>query len=456
MESTEYIRAYIDRSRNTLKELESWDQLQIDEAVRLIGRVVYDNAAELAQMAVEETGMGNVPDKTVKNKGKSSVIWNSLKGRTSRGVISRDERTGIVEIAKPVGVIAAVTPCTNPVVTPMCNAMFAVKGGNSIIFTPHHRSFHTSTRTVELINKALAGIGAPEHLIQIIGEQSRENTRELMASSDVVIATGGMGMVRAAYSSGKPAFGVGSGNVQCIIDRDAEFSEAVPKIITGRCFDNGIICSSEQTVIVHNDDYDEVMDEFRKNGCYTAASGAETEALRRALFPDGKMNPALVGQPASKAAAVAGVAGADNAKILLIEAEGAGRADLLSREKMCPVLSVYRYNHFDEAVEIAAANLDYEGAGHSVAIHSCSSDNIEKAALRLNAGRFVINQTSSTSAGGSFYNGFTPTTTLGCGSWGNNSISENLSYKHLINVSRIGNYMPDNHVPDESELWGEE
>ncbi len=454
MESTDYIRGYIERAVEARRVFESWNQEQVDEAVKMIGRVVYENAAELAEMAVEETGMGNVADKTLKNRAKPSIIWNSLKGKKSRGIIRRIESEGIVEIAKPVGVIAAVTPCTNPIVTPMCNAMFAVKGGNAIIFTPHHRALHSSTRTVGLINAELSRIGAPENLVQIIDQQSRENTRELMASADVVIATGGMGMVKAAYSSGKPAFGVGAGNVQCIIDRGLDFSEVVPKIIIGRSFDNGIICSSEQSVIVHTDDYEKVMAEFEKNGCYVARSGEEISAVRKVLFPEGKMNPDLVGQPASKVSAMAGLKVSEDVRVLLVAAEGSGRADLLSKEKMCPVLSVYLYNSFNEAVDIAAANLEYEGAGHSVAIHSDNAENIEKAALGLNASRFVINQSSSTSAGGSFFNGFTPTTTLGCGSWGNNSISENLSYRHLINISRVGYYIAGNHVPDDSELWG--
>lgn len=453
MESTDYIKAYINRADTARRAFESWNQEQVDAAVRAIGRVVYENAAELAVMAVEETGMGNIADKTLKNKGKPSIIWNSLRGKKSRGIISRDEVSGIVEIAKPVGVIAAVTPCTNPIVTPMCNAMFALKGGNAIVFTPHHRSLHSSTRTVELINEKLSELGLPENLIQILGEQSRENTRELMASADVVIATGGMSMVRAAYSSGKPAFGVGAGNVQCILDRDIDFSAAVPKIVTGRSFDNGIICSSEQSVIVHKDDLAAVSAEFERKGCYIAKDDAEIDALRGVIFPEGKMNPELVGKPASMAASMAGVNVPEAVKVLLIPAKGSGRADLLSKEKMCPVLSIYTYSDFDEAVKIASSNLEYEGAGHSVAIHSDNQDNIENAALKLNVSRFVINQTSSTSAGGSFFNGFTPTTTLGCGSWGNNSISENLSFKHLINISRIGHFMADNRVPDEAELW---
>lgn len=453
MESTEYIKAYIDRAAAAQKVFETWPQEKVDEAVRLIGRVVYENAEKLAVMAVEETGMGNIADKILKNKGKPSIIWNSLKTKKSRGIISRDKAEGIVEIAKPVGIIAAVTPCTNPIVTPMCNAMFALKGGNAIVFTPHHRALNCSTYTVELINKELAKIGAPENLIQILGEQSRENTRELMAQSDIVVATGGMGMVRAAYSSGKPAFGVGAGNVQCIIGRDADFNTAVPKIITGRCFDNGIICSAEQTVIVHKDDHAAVMDQFRKNGTYVVPA-PETEAFRKTVFPEGKMNPNLVGQPALKVAAMAGVKVPGDCRLILVQAEGSGRSDILSKEKMCPVMSVYQYSSFEEAVTVAESNLEYEGAGHSVSIHTDNIKDIETAALRLKASRFVINQTCSTSAGGSFFNGFSPTTTLGCGSWGNNSISENLSYKHLINVSRIGYYMAENRVPDEAELWG--
>jgi len=452
MESTEYIKGYVNRAAAAQLVFETWPQEKVDEAVKLIGMVVYENAEMLAEMAVTETGMGNIPDKILKNRGKPSIIWHSLKGEKSRGIIGRDEAKGIVEIAKPVGVIAAVTPCTNPIVTPMCNAMFALKGGNAIIFTPHHRAIKSSTYTVDLINRKLADIGAPENLVQILGEQSRENTRELMAQSDVVVATGGMGMVKAAYSSGKPAFGVGAGNVQCVIGRDVDFKAAVSKIITGRCFDNGIICSGEQTVIVHEDDFDQVMDLFKKNGTYLA-SAAEIEAFRTTVFPEGKMNPALVGQSASKVAAMAGIEVPEDTRLILLEADGRGRADVLSKEKMCPVMSVYRYTSFEDAVEIAEANLEYEGAGHSVSIHTDNISDIESAALRLKASRFVINQTSSTSAGGSFFNGFSPTTTLGCGSWGNNSISENLSFRHLINVSRIGYYMAGNKVPDEAELW---
>ncbi len=455
MESREYIQSYILRARTALEEFNSWDQAGVDRLVRSIGKVVFNNAEALAAMAVDETGMGVYEDKVLKNRGKAGIIWNDLKGKPSVGIIGRDDPRGLVEVANPVGIIAAVTPCTNPVVTPMCNAMFALKGRNAIIITPHHRAFNTTSRTVALINRELAGLGAPENLIQILETQSRENTRELMSESDVIVATGGMGMVKAAYSSGKPAFGVGAGNVQCIIDRDIDFRQAVEKIIRGRIFDNGIICSGEQSVIVHSDDLSEVLEAFGKSGGWLAPE-ERTGNFRNALFPEGKMNGKLIGQSVRAIGLAAGVDIPLECRVVLLMAKGAGEDDLLSREKMCPVLTVYTWNTFDEAVSIAKLNLEYEGRGHSVSIHSNKRERVEQAALSLPASRFIINQSCSTSAGGSFHNAMAPTTTLGCGTWGNNSISENLTYTHLLNISRIGYYIENSIVPSDEELWGEE
>ena len=254
-DSRAYIAAYIQRARKAQEAFEKMSQEQVDNAVRAIGKVVYDNAEFLAEIAVEETGMGNVPDKIAKNRQKSKIIWNNLKGKKSRGILDTDESTGITRIAKPVGVVAAITPCTNPIVTPMSNAMFALKCGNAIIITPHHKAIKCSTRTVDMINEKLAELGMPENLVQILDQQSRENTRNLISSADVVVATGGAGMVNAAYSSGRPALGVGAGNVQCIIDEGYDFREAVPKIVAGRTFDYGIICSGEQSVICPENDF---------------------------------------------------------------------------------------------------------------------------------------------------------------------------------------------------------
>lgn len=451
METKDYINAFFQRAQKAQQEFETYNQEQVDAVVRAIAKTVYDHSEELAKLAVEETQMGVYEDKVIKNRMKAKIIWNSLKGKKSVGIISRNEQTGITEIAKPMGIVAAITPMTNPIVTPMSNAMFALKGRNAIIITPHHRSAGSSKRTVDLMRKALNDVGAPENLIQIVDQQSRENTKNLIETADIVIATGGMGMVKAAYSSGKPALGVGAGNVQCIIDEDADFETVVPMIITGRAFDNGILCSAEQSVIAPESKKDALLAAFKAHKTYIITDHAERDQLRNALFQFGSMNKDVIGQSIQSIAQLAGLCIAGDTKIVLVQAED--EKDILGKEKMCPVLTLYFYKNFQEAVDIARSNLAMEGKGHSVSIHSHNMAHIEYAATELSVSRFVINQCSATSAGGSFYNGFAPTNTLGCGSWGGNSISENLDYKHLINVSRIGYYMPNNPVPSEEELW---
>ncbi|MDR0885993.1 MAG: aldehyde dehydrogenase family protein [Clostridiales Family XIII bacterium] len=449
-----YIETYINRAVIAQKIFEKKSQEETDAAVRAIAKVVYDNAEKLAQWAVDETGMGNYPDKASKNQNKAKQIWNSLKGKKSKGIIERNAVTGITKIAKPKGIIAAITPCTNPIVTPMGNAMMALKGGNAIIITPHHKSIKCSTETVNLIRTELDQLGLPVDLVQILDEQSRDNTRNLIAMADVVVATGGASMVKAAYSSGRPALGVGAGNVQCIIDRDVDIATVVPKIIAGRTFDNGITCSAEQSIICPAEQYERILSEFEKNGAYIA-SDDEKDAFRAALFIDGNISRHVVGQSAQDIARLAHLTIPADAKLIVIPADGIGTEDILSKEKMCPVITAYRYDDFNEAVDIARTNLELEGKGHSVSIHSNSVEHIEYAGEALSVSRFVINQASATSAGGSFYNGLAPTNTLGCGSWGHNSISENLDYHHLMNVSRIAYFMKDNPIPTDEELWSE-
>ena len=305
-----------------------------------------------------------------------------------------------------------------------------------------------------MVNRELDKLGYPKYLIQILDEHSREHTKNLMAVADVVVATGGAGIVGAAYSSGRPALGVGAGNVQCIIDEGYDAKVAVPKIIAGRTFDNGIICSGEQSVIFHEKDYDDVMAAFEAGGAYIIKDRRQLEAVRNALFQDGKPNRHSVGQSCENVAKLAGLKIPDDTKIIVVEAEGTGLTDPLGGEKMAPVLAAYKYSTLVEGVDIARENLEKDGKGHSVAFHSDSEEHIEYVAKELCVSRFVINQTSANSAGGSFYNGLAPTNTLGCGSWGHNSISENLTYTHLMNISRIARYMPDNHVPSDEELWG--
>ena len=456
METKAYIEELVNKSREAQREYEKFTQEKVDEIVRELGKIIYDRAEELAKMAVEETRMGVYEDKVSKNKGKSKVIWNNLKDKKSIGILEEDKENALIKVAKPKGVIGAITPCTNPIVTPMCNAMFALKGGNSIIVSPHPRSKKCSKYVVDLFNEAIVKLGAPENLIQIIEEPSIELSLELMKSVDVVVATGGMGMVRSAYSSGKPAYGVGAGNVQCIIDRDVDIKEAVAKIVTGRTFDNGIICSGEQSAIIPKELYEETIDEFKKNGAFYASDEETIEKFAKVIFVDGTINGKIVGQSVQFIANLAGVDVPKDTRVIILKARGKGFEDVLCKEKMCPVMISFEYESFNEAVEIAQANLDVEGKGHSCAIHSNNKDNIEYASTKLTVSRLVVNQPSSTSAGGSLYNGFAPTTTLGCGSWGNNSISENLDYKHLINVSRIGFYNAEANVPTDEEIWASE
>jgi succinate-semialdehyde dehydrogenase len=422
--------------------------------VKAIAKTVFDNAEPLAKMAVEETRMGVYEDKILKNKGKARIIWNSLKGKKSIGILRHIEEEGIVEVAKPMGVVGAVTPCTNPVVTPMCNAMFAIKSGNAIIIAPHPRGKKIALRLKELFDVEFAKLNAPADLFQVIAEPTIELTNELMKSADVAIATGGMNMVKAAYSSGKPSYGVGVGNVQCLIDRNVDISEAVPKIITGRIFDNGIICSAEQTIIVHKDDYDKIIEEFVKNGAYYVKGETETDRLREAMFPGGVMNKDLVGQPIAKTAEMAGIKIPDGTKLLIVKVRGHGKDDLFAKEKMCSVIAAYTYETWEEAVDIACANLEVEGKGHSCALHSNNQKNIEYAGIALPVSRVIVNQICATMNGGSFMNGLAATTTLGCGSWGNNSISENLNYTHLFNKARIAYTKPNAITPTDDEIWG--
>lgn len=454
MEAKEYVDSLVEKARIAQKQIENYTQEQVDVLVREIAKTVYDNAEMLARMAVDETRMGVYENKVAKNQGKARVIWNELKGKKSVGVINRYPELGIVEVAKPMGVVAAITPTTNPIVTPMCNAMFAVKGRNAIIVGPHPRSKACSTKTVELINERLAKLGAPENLIQCVPEPTMEISGLLMKSCDVVLATGGPGVVKAAYSSGKPSFGVGAGNVQCILDDDVDYAKAVPMIIAGRIFDNGIICSGEQNAITPVSKVEELIAEFKKNGGVYVDNPEQVDNLRKVMFPGGVMNKDLVGQSVQKVAAAAGIEIPEDAKVILVKAPAYGHADYFSKEKMCPVMALYTYETWEEAIAIADANLAVEGRGHSVAIHSNNQAHIEAAAQVLPVSRFLINQICATNNGGSLFNSLSATTTLGCGSWGGNTISENLSWKHLFNVSRIATVRPGAVAPTDEEIWG--
>lgn len=455
MEAQNLINEYMERAREAQAIFEKMSQEKVDEAVKVIAKVIVAHAEPLAEFAVRETGMGNVPDKLAKHTNKPKLIFNHLKGKKSRGILERDEVTGITTVAKPMGVVGAITPTTNPVVTSMSNSMFALKCGNAIILAPHPRAKGCCSMAVELMRGELKKVGCPENLIQILPEPSIEATNALMKAVDVVIATGGMAMVKAVYSSGKPALGVGAGNVQTILDRDIDYKETIPKIIAGRIFDNGILCTADQSVICPTEKFEEVMEIFAANNAFVVRDAREVEKFRSTIFgEDGVMSKNVVGQSVQKIAELAGVDLPADTKVIVLEASGYGKNDLLAKEKMCPCLCAYKYDKFEDAVEIARANLEREGKGHSVSLHSNDNQHIEYAAEELSVSRFVINQVCAIAGAGSYNNGLAPTNTLGCGSWGNNSISENLDFKHLMNVSRIAYFMKDAHIPTDEEVWG--
>jgi succinate-semialdehyde dehydrogenase len=352
------------------------------------------------------------------------------------------------------GVVGAVTPVTNPIVTPMCNAMFALKTGNAVIFAPHPKAEKCTRHLTEAFMDAVRANGGPEDLIQMVRNGSVETTQELMKDVDVVVATGGGGMVKSAYSSGKPSYGVGAGNVPVIIDRDVDIKDAAEKIVTGAAFDNGIICSHEQFVLAPEERYEETIAAFIATGkVWFTADEDQVQKLRDVVLPSGRLNKDVVGKAPKQIGAVAGIDVPPTARIILLPARGAGTADVLAREKLCPVVAILPYKTFKDAVAQAKANLLVEGAGHSAALHSHDEANIRYTGMELPISRLVVNQSSSLTAGGSLTNGFAPTTTLGCGSWGGNSISENLDYKHLMNVARIGKVITGKKSPADAEIW---
>jgi succinate-semialdehyde dehydrogenase len=448
------INDLVAKARVAQAEYESFTQKQVDAVVRDIGKFVYDNAEPLAKMAVEETEMGSYEDKILKNKGKARVIWNNLKNKKSRGVIGEDTETNLVFVAKPMGVVAAVTPVTNPIVTPMCNGMFALKTGNAVIFASHPKAQKCAEYLTLEFMKIVKSHSGPDDLIQVVTNGSVEKTQQLMQSADVVVATGGGAMVKSAYSSGKPSFGVGAGNVPVIIDRNINLKDAVEKIVDGASFDHGIICSHEQFVIAPEENFDQTIELFTNTGkVWFTDDKNQIQKLREIVFQDGHLNKDVVGKSASDIGEMAGIKVPDSARLILLPADGSGTEDVLAKEKLCPVIAIVPYSTFENAVAMAKANLLVEGAGHSAALHSNDDENIQMAGIELPISRLVVNQPSSTTAGGSLTNGFAPTTTLGCGSWGGNSISENLDYKHLMNVSRIGKVIVDKEVPSDEEIW---
>lgn len=456
MEAHEYLQSLVAAARVAQKEYEKMPQAQVDAAVKAIGKAVYDNAEELAHMAVEETRMGRYDSKIAKCKNKSKSTWWRMKDLKSRGIIERDEVNGIMKVAKPIGVVGCVTATTNPVINPMHNSMCALKCGNAVIICPHPRAKGVGVRTVELMNEALDKLGMPKNLIQIIAEPTMELSAGLMKEVDLCICTGGPGLVKVAYSSGKPALGVGQGNVQVLVDRDVDYNEVAKMVITGRTFDNGVLCTCEQNVICPKDKVEEMIAALKANGAYYISTQEEADKVRESAFPDGIFNKVWTGTTIQQMADLAGLENVpEDTKVIVSCTKGYGRNEVLAKEKLFPMLALFTYDTWEECMEIARANLAVEGMGHSCVIHSNTTEHIEAVPNVVDVSRYAVNQVGGTALGGAMDNGLNPTTTLGCGTWGNNAISENLWFTHLMNVSRISYKVKDMYIPSDEELWAD-
>ena len=430
----------ISQIREAQKIYSTYTQEQVDEIFRQAALAANNARIKLAKMAVEESGMGIVEDKVIKNHFASEYIYNKYKNEKTCGVIEKDEAFGITKVAEPIGVVAAVVPTTNPTSTAIFKALICLKTRNGIIFSPHPRAKHATIEAARIVLEAAVKAGAPKNIIGWIDEPSLELSQKVMSECDITLATGGPGMVKAAYSSGKPAIGVGAGNTPAIIDDTAHIKMAVSSILMSKTFDNGVICASEQEVIVMDSIYNEVRKEFIARGAYFL-KGDEIDKVRKTIVKNGRLNADIVGQSAFKIAQLAGVNVPEDAKVLIGEVESVELEEEFSHEKLSPVLGMYRVKTFDEALAKAERLVELGGFGHTSVLYTntqISKDRVKKFGATMKTGRTIINMPSTQGAIGDIYNfKLAPSLTLGCGSWGGNSVSENVGPKHLINIKSV-------------------
>ena len=437
------------RVKKAQEKFATYSQEQVDKIFKASAMAASKARIPLAKQAVAETGMGIVEDKVIKNHFASEYIYNKYRDTKTCGVIERDEANGMEKIACPIGVIAAVIPTTNPTSTAIFKCLLALKTRNGIIISPHPRARNSTIAAAKLILEAAVEAGAPEDIIAWIDVPSLELTNLLMSTADIILATGGPGMVKSAYSSGKPALGVGAGNVPAIIDDSANIVMAVNSIIHSKTFDNGVICASEQSVIVPESIYTQVKDEFIKRGCYFLTKD-ETEKVRKTIIINGALNAKIVGQSAYNIAQLAGVNVSPKTKILIGEVEKSDLSEEFAHEKLSPVLAMYKVKDFDEALNIAYNLIEDGGLGHTSSIYLnelTAKDKLDKFKFMMKTCRIIVNTPSSHGGIGDLYNfRLEPSLTLGCGTWGGNSISENVGVKHLLNIKTVA-------IRRENMLW---
>ncbi len=436
----EALQKTIEKVRKAQQKFAKYTQEQVDKIFQAAAIAANQNRIPLAKMAVEETGMGVVEDKVIKNHYAAEYVYNKYKDVKTCGIIEKDENYGITKIAEPIGVIAAVIPTTNPTSTAIFKTLLALKTRNGIIISPHPRAKKSTIEAARIVLEAAVKAGAPEGIIAWIDVPSLELTNLLMQSADIILATGGPGMVKAAYSSGKPALGVGAGNTPAVIDETADIVLAVNSIIHSKTFDNGMICASEQSVIVSDKIYDQVRNEFMKRGCYLL-NAEQTEKVRKTIIINGALNAKIVGQSAYTIAKLAGIDVDENIKILVGEVESVELSEEFAHEKLSPVLAMYRASSFDDALSKAYRLIEDGGLGHTSSLYIntvTEKEKIEKFYNTMKTCRVLINTPSSQGGIGDIYNfKLAPSLTLGCGSWGGNSVSENVGVKHLINIKTV-------------------
>ena len=439
IDTVEALQARMKETRKAQEIFATYTQEQVDKIFFAAAMAANKARIPLAKMAVEETGMGVVEDKVIKNHYAAEYIYNAYKHTKTCGVIEEDTAYGIKKIAEPIGLIAAVIPTTNPTSTAIFKTLICLKTRNAILISPHPRAKASTIAAAKVVYDAAVAAGAPENIIGWIDVPSLELTNELMRESDTILATGGPGMVKAAYSSGKPALGVGAGNTPVIIDDTADIKLAVNSIIHSKTFDNGMICASEQSVTVVGDIYDAVKKEFQYRGCYFL-NPEELDKVRHTILINGALNAKIVGQSAYKIAQLSGITVPEKTKILIGEVESVDISEEFAHEKLSPVLAMYRAKDFDEAIAKASRLVADGGYGHtsSLYIHPAQKEKIMKHAEAMKTCRIVINTPSSHGGIGDLYNfKMTPSLTLGCGSWGGNSVSENVGVKHLLNIKTV-------------------
>ena len=440
VDSVEKLEEALQRVRNAQRRFATYTQEQVDEIFRAAAMAANKQRIPLAKMAVEETGMGVVEDKVIKNHYASEYIYNAYKNTKTCGVIEEDKAFGIKKIVEPVGVIAAVIPTTNPTSTAIFKTLLALKTRNGIVISPHPRAKNSTIAAAKVVLEAAVAAGAPEGIIDWIDVPSLDLTNLVMKESDIILATGGPGMVRAAYSSGKPAVGVGAGNTPAVIDDSADVLLAVNSIIHSKTFDNGMICASEQSTIVLDKVYNKVKREFADRGCYFLKDD-ELEKVRKTIIINGALNAKIVGQPAYKIAQLAGIEVPESTKILIGEVDSVELSEEFAHEKLSPVLAMYRASNFEDALNKAEHLIADGGYGHTSSVYldvHTQQDKLKEFSERMKTCRILVNTPSSQGGIGDLYNfKLAPSLTLGCGSWGGNSVSENVGVKHLLNIKTV-------------------